>query len=257
MKTMNQRTTEAKPRSCDGRAVKNKEKNPPPSLLFRRSSFLALHFLAGVAVARFSGARYLHAQTLDRVVAAIGNAAITESDVEAQYRFESFLSDCRVPASAPDAAALTAVRDRLIDQRLLTREATAEGILPSDVQPAAQQALADLRKRCESEETFQSSLRTLGLNQAQTVDRLVEQQRMLRIIDLRLRPAVTVEPAEIEAYYHDTFTAQYSKHNPGQAVPPLAQVESQIREILVQQKVDQQLAAWLDELKTTHHVRVF
>jgi len=209
-----------------------------------------------VVVAHLSGAQALRSQTLDRVVAAIANAAITESDVEAEFQLESFLSDGRVPALAPDAGALAGVLDRLIDQRLLTLEAAAEGIGASDVQPAAQQALAEVRKKCGSEEVFRSSLRVLGLTEAQLLDRLAEQQRMLRIIDLRLRPSVTVEPAEIEAYYHDPFTAEFAKHNPGQTVPPLVQVQIQIREILVQKKVDQQLADWLVELKTTHHVRV-
>ncbi len=257
MKTRNHRRTEGRKRNHECRSLKAGGKNSAAFLLVHSSSFLALRFLISVAVAHFSCAQDLRAQTLDRVVAAIGNAAITESDVEAEYRFESFVSEGTVPASAPDAAALAKVRDGTIDARLLTQEAAAEGIQPSDVQPAAQQALAEVRKKCGSEEAFQSSLRALGLTETQLLDHLAEHERMSRIIDLRLRPSVTVEPAEIEAYYHDTFTAEYSKHNPGQAVPPLAQVQSQIREILVQKKVDQQLPAWLDELKATHHVRVF
>jgi len=254
---MNHQRTEAPERNRECRARKDEGENSSPILLFDRSSFFALGLVVCVAVAYLSCAQVLRAQTLDRVVAAIGNAAITESDVEAEYRLESFLSEGRVPASAPDATALASVLDRFIDQRLLTQEAGAEGIRPSDVQPAAQQALAEDRKKCGSEEAFRSSLRVLGLTEAQLLDRLAEQQRMLRVIDLRLRPSVTVEPAEIEAYYHDPFTAEYSRYNPGQAVPPVVHVQSQIREILVQKKVDQQLAVWLDELKTTHHVRVY
>jgi len=256
MTTMNHRRTEAQ-KSHPCRALPAEGKNSAALLLVHGSSFLALRFLIGVALAHSSWAQDLRAQTLDSVVAAIGNAAITKSDVEAEYRFEALLSEGRVPASSPNAAALTSVRDGLIDERLLTQEAAAEGIQPSDVQPAAQQALAEVRKKCGSEAALQSALRALGLTEAQLLDRLAEHERMSRIIDLRLRPSVTVEPTEIEAYYHDSFTAEYSKHNPGQAVPPLAQVQSQIREILVQKKVDQQLPAWLDELKSTHHVRVF
>jgi hypothetical protein len=196
------------------------------------------------------------AQTLDQVVASIGNTAITQSDVDAEYRFEVFLTEGHLPASPPDAATFARVRDRLIDQRLLTQEAAAEGIQPEDVHQAAERRLTDARKKCKSEDAFQSSLRSLGLTEAQLLDRLAEQERTLRMIDQRMRPSVTVEPAEIEAYYRDTFTPDYSKHNPGEAVPPLAQVESQIREVLAQKKIDQQLAAWLNELKVTHHVRL-
>jgi hypothetical protein len=257
MTTMNHRRNEARQGNHKCRALNAEGKNSAALLLVHGSSFLALRVLVWVAVAHFSWAPDLRAQTLDRVVAAIGTAAITESDVEAEYRFVSFISEGRVPAAAPDATALARVRDGLIDERLLTQEAAAEGIQPSDVQPAAQQVLAEVRKKCGSEEAFQSSLRELRINEAQLLDHLAEHERISRIIDLRLRPSVTVEPAEIEAYYHDTFTAEYSKHNPGQPVPPLAQLQSQIREILVQKKVDQQLPAWLDELKSTHHVRVY
>lgn len=197
------------------------------------------------------------AQTLDWVMAAIGNRAVTESDAAAEVRFESFLSDCRVPAAGPGAEALAGARDRIIDQQLLGHEADLEAIQPSEVQPAAEKALAAVRQKCGSEGAFQSSLKTLRLTEAQLLDRLAEQQRVLRIIDLRLRPSVTVEPTEVEAYYRDSFTPEYAKHNPGQAVPPLAHVQSEIREILVQKKIDQLLASWLDELKTAHHVRVF
>ena len=45
------------------------------------------------------------AQTLDRVVASIGNLAITASDVEQEYRFERFL-DAQWPPPPPNSAAL-------------------------------------------------------------------------------------------------------------------------------------------------------
>jgi len=230
--------------------------SPQPLAGLRVSAFL-LNLLVPISAALVARAPYLQAQTLDRVVAAIGNVAVTASDVEAEGRLESFLSDCHVPVAEPDITALDSVRDRLIDQRLLTREAIAEGIQLSDVEVAARQAMADLLKKCGSEEAFQSSILALGFTQAQLLDRLAGQQRVLRIVDLRLRPSVTVEQAEIEAYYRDSFAAEYSKRNPGQAVPTLAQVQSQIREILVEKKLDRQLATWLEELKTTHHVRVF
>ncbi|MGH9453814.1 MAG: hypothetical protein ACRD2O_07580, partial [Terriglobia bacterium] len=41
------------------------------------------------------------AQTLDRVVAAVGRTAITESDVLQEYRLEKFLDDGRVPVDLP------------------------------------------------------------------------------------------------------------------------------------------------------------
>ncbi len=61
------------------------------------------------------------AETLDAVVASIGNQAITSSDVAQEYRFERFL-DGAWPPPAPNAAALAAAREHLTYQILLTRE---------------------------------------------------------------------------------------------------------------------------------------
>ena len=60
------------------------------------------------------------AQTLDRVVASIGNVAITASDVEQEYRFERFL-DAQWPAPPPNSATLADAREHLTYQMLLTQ----------------------------------------------------------------------------------------------------------------------------------------
>jgi hypothetical protein len=41
----------------------------------------------------------------------------------------------------------------------------------------------------------------------------------------------------------------------GSAVPPLTEVQGQIQEILVQKRIDQLLASWLEELKPSRAVR--
>jgi hypothetical protein len=84
---------------------------------------------------------------------------------------------------------------------------------------------------------------------------LAEEEAILRLIDQRLRPQATAEPAEIEAYYRDTLVPRLQKEN--QSAPPLPEVESRIREILVQQKIDNLLDEWLKRLRNRGDVRVF
>jgi uncharacterized Zn finger protein len=50
------------------------------------------------------------------------------------------------------------------------------------------------------------------------------------------------------------FTPQYTQTH-GSAVPPLTEVQGQIQEILVQKRIDQLLASWLEELKPSRRVR--
>jgi peptidyl-prolyl cis-trans isomerase SurA len=197
----------------------------------------------------------LGAEVLNRVVAAIGNAALTQSDVLAEYRLESFLKTGRIPDSAPDAATFNQVRDRLIAQKLLGLEADAEDFRPADSAKAATGELETIRGKFANDRAFQAALATLGMDQPQLLDRLAEQDRTLRLIDEHLRPSASVSAAEIQDYYDKTFLPDYRRQNPA-SPPPLADVESQIREILVQQKIDQLLPAWLERLRSADRVRI-
>ena len=194
------------------------------------------------------------AETVDRVVASIGNAALTASDVEQEYRFELFLNGQSLSVP-PDPATLERVRDRLIDQRLLAEEAEAERVERTDLPPQAAATLAEVRRKYPSEEAFQAALRTLEMDEREVLQRLGDQALVLRIIDQRLRPAAWVERAEIEAYYRKTFGREHVEQAAGSA-PALEDVENQIREILAQEKINQLLSTWLEELKTSRRVRL-
>jgi hypothetical protein len=91
------------------------------------------------------------------------------------------------------------------------------------------------------------------MSEQQLLGRLVEQRQILQTIDQRLRPTAAPEAAEIETYYRETFVPQYLQRNKAPA-PPLTEVESQIRELVVQGKIDQLLAKWLEELKSSRRV---
>jgi len=194
------------------------------------------------------------AETLDRVVASVGNVAITQSEVEAQYRLELFFKGPSA-AGMPDTAAFERVRDRLIEQKILAEEAEAEGVDRSDLIEAAKQALGEVHRQYASEETYQTALRALGATEEQVLSRLQVQVLTLRLIDQRLRPAAWVDRPEIEAYYAGTFVPEFRRQNTG-PVPPVDEVEPQIREILVQKKIDQLLTNWLAELKAGRRVSI-
>jgi hypothetical protein len=92
------------------------------------------------------------------------------------------------------------------------------------------------------------------MDEKQILCTLVEQQRILRIVEQRLRPAAAPATTDVESYYRDVFTPEYTRTH-GPRVPPFKEVEGQIKEILVQKKIDQLLASWLEELKPSRRVR--
>ena len=194
-------------------------------------------------------------RTIDRVVASVDGMAITQSDVETEYRTEVFLEEGRVPSMLPDSKRLSQILERVIDQKLLMGEAAAEHADLTASQLRAEQTLADLRNQFSSEEAFHGALRSLGLNEDELLTRIEEQELILRIVDQKLRPLVSVGPEEIDAYYRTSFLPEWAKKSKEKA-PALADVEAQIQEILVQRKIDEQLEVWLKELRAAHHVRL-
>jgi len=193
-------------------------------------------------------------ETVDRVIASVDGVAITLSEAERAYRFELFLTG-EAPRAAPDLASLALVRDRLIDQTLLLREADADNIPAADSDQAAAEGLAEARKKFGREEAFQAALRLLHMTEQQVIERLRDRDRVLRLIDRRLRPSIQVEPSEIQVYYQDVFVPEYARRGEGPA-PPLGEVEGQIREILTQKRMTEMLDVWLVSLRSSHRVSV-
>jgi len=210
---------------------------------------LVMLLLAGVSAL---GAR---AEVLDRVVASIGEVAITQSDVEREYRLERFL-DGQWPPSAPDPKALDMARERLTYQKLLLEEETQDLSRDPALEKTATEELAGVRQRFPSEKDFQAALGALHMDEKQVLTTLVEQQRILRVIEERLRSEAAPATPQVETYYRDVFTPEYTRTR-GLPVPPLTEVLGQIQEILVQQKINQLLADWLAELRPSRRVRFY
>lgn len=191
---------------------------------------------------------------MDRVVASIGNLAITEAQVEAEYRLEMFL-DGKLVSSPPDAATFQRLRDRLIAQKLLEEEIATQSEGPTDPPARTAERLGEVRQRFGSLEAFKSALRSLGVDEQKVEARIGAQEGQLRRIEERFRPLAWPERAEIEAYYRDVFVPEFARQNQA-PVPSLNEIEGRIREILVERKIDDLLDKWLEEMKSSRRVKV-
>ncbi len=192
---------------------------------------------------------------MDRVVASIGTVAITEHDVREEYRIEQFLGTGRAPTGTASASALKTARSRLLDQMLLEDESRAYPVNATAIHSAASKQMADLRAKFKSEREFQSALRAAGVTQQQLMARFEREQRILAVINTRLRPTATVSDKEISDYYEKTFLPQTERLR--KEAPPLSAVRGQIREILVQEKINTLLNKWIKRLRTERRVRLY
>jgi hypothetical protein len=191
-------------------------------------------------------------ESLDRVVASVDDEAVMESDVNREWRLERFLNG-QTPKDPTERETFDEVRERLVERKLLAIEAAAEPATGDEARARADKQLEETRKRFSTPEAYQVALRSLGMDEPQVLAELVEEQKVLGMIDRRLRPEAAVEPSEVETYYHDTFIPEFKRRGTGK-LPPLSEVEGQIREILTQQRVDKLLAEWVEELKSSHRV---
>ena len=201
-----------------------------------------------------SGTVSTAAQVLDRVVTSIGRAAITASDVEQEYRFERFL-DAQWPAPPPNPAALASAREHLTYQVLLTQVENPGPADKTESETSAAKRLAALRKEFARPEDFQRALKDLGMTETEVLARIAQQELMLRLIDQRLRPEASPSDQQVADYYHSAFLPEFQKKNGGAKAPPLSEVEGQIREVLIQKRINELLDQWLEELKPTTNVR--
>ena len=185
------------------------------------------------------------AELIDGIVAKVNGHIILLSEWEDAVRFESFTS--LKPALAFTAADRKGVLDRLIDQELLREQIhQSDSVQPSD--DVLERRLAEIRKQYpEAGDGAQwaALLHQYGLSETTLRQRIEIQIELMRLVDLRLRPNIKIDEKMIESYYNDQFRPAMKQ------IPEtgLAAVSPQIQEVLVQQKMNEMLTAWLQNLR--------
>jgi predicted methyltransferase len=81
-----------------------------------------------------------------------------------------------------------------------------------------------------------------------------EQLEILKFMEFRVRPLVRVSRQEVEEYYTKTLAPQVKAQ--GQVPAPLEAVTPKISELLAEQKMNQELDKWLENLRTQSRVQV-
>jgi len=189
----------------------------------------------------------LAGEIIDGVVATVNRQPILQSEWDDATRFEAFMQQKPI-AAITDQDRVKALQ-RLIDRRLLQEQMNNASYLA----PSREQLKADLVKLREQipaakdEKGWQAAIACYGLTERQIEDHLRAETQTMNFIDVRLRPSVHVQPEEVEAYYRTQLLPDMEKA--GVKVVTLQEVEPRIRELLVQQHMDQLLEAWLHNLR--------
>jgi hypothetical protein len=197
-----------------------------------------------VALAAFSGAAIAappsspQTQIVDAIVARIEDDIITLSELRELAAYQWFL-DGRSQSNED-------VRSELIEQWVVNNEATTSRF-PLPAEAEVDREVGRLENSFSGLAAYQQRLAAAGLT-PETVRRIVTRQIYLaRYLDYKFRSAIQVSDAAIESYYRDHLVPELQAK--GQQAPPLTDVRDQIRELLIEQGVNDRTAAWFDETK--------
>jgi len=182
-------------------------------------------------------------QFVDGIAARIEDDVITESEVRQLGAFQKLVDG----QSKPRAELIR----ELEDQWIVRGEAqVARYAQPSsfDVNHAYDALIAKFR----SPEEFKQRCSEAGLSEGTIRRMLAEQLYLSGFLDYRFRPTAQIEEPQLDDYYNNEFVPKLKAQ--GSPVPPLADVEDAIREVLVQRVIDQRSAQWLNETRT--HLKV-
>jgi len=208
---------------------------------------LALILLLGCASGLSSS------EVLDRVVAVVDEHPILASEWDDVVRYECFLNQRGLAEIT--IAERRATLQRMIDQRLIEQEMKMEDPHPVSAEEVTRKVgelkAQILHNRISTSGTelleWKAALSQYGFTPEEVEDQVTRELSVLRFVDRRFRPAIQIEPAEIERYYRETLMPQLEKA--GAPDPPLAEVAAQIRELLTQKILDEQLNNWLHTLR--------
>jgi hypothetical protein len=191
-------------------------------------------------------------EILDRIVATVNGHIILQSDWEDAVRFDAFASGKSLDQlKAEDRKAAL---DRLVDQELL-REHMHSSEFQHATSADVQTRMDEIKKQYsnDSVQSWQSALALCGLTEDELRRRLATELDVMRLIDAHLRPSIDIDPKTIESYYNQELLPQLRRS--GAKEVSLTDVTPKIKELLTQEKMNQLLVAWLQDLRAGSQIR--
>ncbi len=190
---------------------------------------------------------------LDGIVATVNNHIILQSEWQDDVRYEAFVAGR--PLDKLQAADSKAALDHLIDQELLREQMRSSGFAHANSEEV-EKRIQEIRKQfpgTQTEAGWQATLARYGLTEDELKKRVALQVDIMGLVDARLRPNVIIDSKSIESYYNQELLPQLRQSGAQQV--PLAEVTPKIKELLTQQKMNQMLVAWLQDLRSGSRIR--
>jgi hypothetical protein len=189
-------------------------------------------------------------EVLDRLAVTVNAHVLLESDIDEELRYECFAA--KRPITERSSEQRNAAIGRLIDQELLRSQMRSSDFKAVSVDEVMK-ALALFRSEYGTSDSWSAALATYELNESKIRSRIETELNQLRLIDLRLRPGIQIDSEAVKTYYEQQFLPKLAA---GQHAT-LQEASAGIRELLVQQHINESLEPWLQSLRAQAKIHRF
>jgi len=183
-----------------------------------------------------------HAVLVDRVVAAVNNDVITLSELQQAIAFNAALGG-KGSGSGVEMETLQGI----INRRLLLQEAYRLRVADVSEQDIAAE-VGRLHQRFGTEAAYGEFLARTGMTEEQLEKLLGERLLVERFVEKKIGLFARVNRDDVQAYFREHLGEYKDKR--------FAEVQKQITTLLTEQKVNQQLDQYVDELRSRAFIRI-
>ena len=190
------------------------------------------------------------AATIDRIAAIVDRQVLTVSEISQMVSIRFFP---RTTAWSDDEYRKN-ILDALIAQALRFRDVERFGA--EDVSKDAIEArMLQIQQRFASQAEFTAALQKAELTLDEVRALIKRQLQVETYIQERFAPMIFVSSDEIENYYKTTWSQQRQAR--GLPIPPLTQVQEEIRTLLRATRLDQEVERWTTQLRARANVDIY
>ena len=181
---------------------------------------------------------------IDKIAVIVNDAVITQSELEAMEKLDLRLSG--IPRK--DSILQERIDFHLALQQLKTQPPV---LVPEE---ELEDAITSFQLRHGGEEELNEFLSTIGINREDLIVEVRNQLSIRKFIRDRFRPFVNITLEDAEDYYEKVYRP--AGEMLAKEVPPFAEVFSEIQNLLVDSKIQERIAEWLEEMRKEARINI-
>src|SRR5438132_6118213 len=190
------------------------------------------------------------AATIDRIAALVDRQVLTVSEIRQMAEIRFFPR----AAGQSDDDYRRSILESLIAQALRFRDVERFGA--ADVSKDSIEArLLQIQQRFASPAEFTGAIESAELTLDEVRALIKRQLQVEGYIQERFAPAIFVSSDEIDAYYKGPWSQQ--RRQRGLPIPPLSEVQDDIRTLLKSTRLQQEVEKWTTQLRSRANVDIY